>query len=137
MSTTIHVTRVSGRDVYGHLTSHCDESGCNGHELYFSGIDGTTVSRGEIVESVTLTDAEVACKCGITRDDYCYWTGPTTDTVTVEWMPLCFRASHIAAGNSGSYPHNGAVRLTCERGCAERLIESDPEWAHEVSEVSQ
>lgn len=29
----------------------------------------------------------------------------------IEYMPLHLRGSHIAAGNSGVYPHNGAERI--------------------------
>lgn len=50
-----HVTRVSGRDVYGHSCACCDPNGCNGLELYLGG-------------------ALVACRAGdvlvITEDGY-------------------------------------------------------------------
>ena len=55
--------------------------------------------------------------------------GPVAETVIVEYMPRQHRASHAAAGNSGIYPHNGAVRLRCERECADRLVEGDDQWA--------
>ena len=32
----VHVTRVRDGGVYGHTTDHCDESGCNGYEQFFS-----------------------------------------------------------------------------------------------------
>lgn len=38
------------------------------------------------------------------------------DLVLVEHMPDCWRASHRAAGNWGSYPHNGAERYLTHRG---------------------
>lgn len=137
MITTVHVTRVSGADVYGHLTCHCDAAGCSGDELYFAGIDGTHVFPGDIAESATLSHSHSAqavhCACGATRNERCVWTGPGSDTAVVEWMPEWIRASHTAAGNHGTYPHNGALRLRCERSCADRLIESDPEWTSEVS----
>jgi hypothetical protein len=47
---TIHVTLVQGRDVYGHETSHCDQAGCAGDAQYFPGVDGQSVSRGDLVE---------------------------------------------------------------------------------------
>lgn len=37
------------------------------------------------------------------------------DPVIVERMPEHLRASHIAAGNWGSYPSNGAERVIMER----------------------
>lgn len=48
-SVRVHVTRIRGRDVYGHATSHCDDSGCSGDELYWSDIDGNSISRGDVV----------------------------------------------------------------------------------------
>lgn len=42
----------------------------------------------------------------------------------VEYMPLYLRASHTAAGNSGSYPANGAVRVLV--GATEDVYED--EW---------
>lgn len=48
------------------------------------------------------------------------------DLVVVESMPEHFRASHEAAGNSGSYPHNGAERVLMDRGNAEHF--TDGAW---------
>jgi hypothetical protein len=50
-----------------------------------------------------------------------------TEVALVETMPEQFRASHRAAGNSGTYPHNGAVRRHVCFGCAEALIEDEEE----------
>ncbi len=71
----------------------------------------------------------VECECGEVMGEKCSWTGPAAETVVVEWMPPQYRDSHTAAGNSGFYPANGAVRLRCERECAERILEGDGEWA--------
>jgi len=46
----------------------------------------------------------------------------------VEIMPECHRASHVAAGNSGVYPLNGAERVRRCAECAKEMIETDPEW---------
>jgi len=43
----------------------------------------------------------------------------------VEYMPEHLRASHDAAGNRGTYPHNGAVRLRLERSCAFQLMHDE------------
>jgi hypothetical protein len=43
-------------------------------------------------------------------------------------MPYHLRSSHQAAGNSGSYPTNGAERVRVEQSCAESILESDPDW---------
>jgi hypothetical protein len=61
------------------------------------------------------------CECGQATGERCEWSGPIDQTVLVEYMPEQYRASHEAAGNSGVYPHNGAVRIRCERSCADRL----------------
>jgi hypothetical protein len=45
--------------------------------------------------------------------------------VILETMPEHLRASHRAAGNWGSYPHNGAERRTVSRDEAEQEIEAD------------
>lgn len=46
---TAHVTRVTpAGEVYGHETSHCDESGCNGNELHLGLIDGA--EEGHVYE---------------------------------------------------------------------------------------
>ena len=73
--------------------------------------------------------APVHCECGDAGGDTpCTWTGPVSETVTVEWMPEWLRDSHDAAGNPGCYPYNGSIRLRVERFCADRLIEDDGEW---------
>ena len=75
----------------------------------------------------------VRCECGDTSGVACAWIGPAAETVTVEWMPLWLRASHVAAGgNMGRYPLNGAERIRCERSCAERIVEDDHGWAFVV-----
>lgn len=70
-----------------------------------------------------------------------FWTAPTCECsawggvpcdepreVAVEWMPPHHRRSHAAAGNRGSYPSNGALRLRVSNACAESMLESDSEW---------
>lgn len=54
------------------------------------------------------------------------------DLVTIEEMPDYLRGSHRAAGNWGSYPHNGATRRKVSQQEADEIIESDPEYAHVV-----
>lgn len=70
--------------------------------------------------------ATVRCECGQATGERCAWEGPVSETVVIEWMPPHLRASHEAAGNSGSYPHNGAMRLRVEREtCAPMLSEDE------------
>lgn len=47
------------------------------------------------------------------------------DLVLVEYMPRQFRESHKAAGNSGRYPHNGAIRAAIHHECAEWLTANE------------
>ena len=68
------------------------------------------------------------CECGEYMGEACQWSGPRSETVLVEYMPRWLRSSHAAAGNSGAYPCNGAVKLRVERGCA-RLLLDDPDEA--------
>ena len=74
----------------------------------------------------------VRCECGQWTGERCQWVGSPDDTVIVEFMPDHLRASHAAAGNAGRYPYNGAVRIRCERSCADLIVEADPDWARIV-----
>lgn len=74
------------------------------------------------------------CQCGNWSGEPCQWTGEAEDMVIVEWMPHEHRASHAAAGNSGSFPDNGAQRIAVERSCAELMIDTDGEWARIITE---
>lgn len=80
----------------------------------------------------TTETATVQCDCGRVTGTRCAWSGPPSETVLVEWMPDYLRASHEAAGNSGSYPHNGAERIRMERSCAESIIADSDGWAATV-----
>ena len=72
--------------------------------------------------------ATIECGCGRITGERCAWSGDKAETVLLEWMPDHIRASHVAAGNRGVYPANGAERLRVERSCAELIHRSDPEW---------
>lgn len=86
-----------------------------------------TINADVGVKSATHT--HVKCSCGEITGEPCTWTGSRTQTVSVEWMPEWLRESHSAAGNSGAYPHNGAIRIVVNRDCATRIAEwEDPEW---------
>lgn len=56
----------------------------------------------------------------------------TTDYVVVETMPDCHRASHRAARNWGSWPHNGAERSVVSREEAEEIVAGDPDGYAEI-----
>jgi hypothetical protein len=51
------------------------------------------------------------------------------DLVVVETIPGYLRALHVAAGNSGTWPHNGAERIVMDRADAEELVEHDSGWS--------
>lgn len=71
------------------------------------------------------------CDCG-------WWSGApceSTDdpsSATVEWMPVHLRSQHREARNCGSYPHNGARRLSVTERCAELILADDREWAERI-----
>src|SRR5690606_17614572 len=81
---------------------------------------------------VIVREVAVSCECGDVTHQPCEWRGPTADTVVVEYMPEYLRASHAVAGNAGVYPANGAVRIRCERSCAEAIVEVEDGWAEIV-----
>lgn len=77
----------------------------------------------------------VECQCGAITGERCEWTGPVDQTVLVEYMPEYLRASHVAAGNRGVWPHNGSERLHLSAECAETWTRDDPEWVTRVEEA--
>lgn len=106
---------------------------CGGDRWAYVRIDGVRVEDDRIHE-VSSIDGEVRCQCGeADGSEPCAWTGPRSETVVVEYMPRQHRDSHAAAGNTGSYPHNGAVRLRVERSCADLIIADNLDWCAEVS----
>lgn len=74
----------------------------------------------------------VRCECGEWSGERCEWSGDASDAVRVEVMPEHLRSSHEAAGNSGSYPDNGAVRLRVSRECADLMVAADGDWVEVV-----
>ena len=72
------------------------------------------------------------CQCGDWGGEPCVWRGPASDMVIVEWMPDEHRASHTAAGNSGSFPDNGSQRIVGEDAAAVEATatESEADTSH-------
>lgn len=55
--TQIHITRVAmNGDVYGHETSHCDPTGCNGSEHYYPLLRGSVAAGDGGCESGEVVD---------------------------------------------------------------------------------
>jgi hypothetical protein len=80
-------------------------------------------------EAEEIKPRTVHCECGKIIGERCAWSGPKAETTLVEWMPEQHRSGHEAAGNSGSYPHNGAERLRIEsETCLPLLRESEGDW---------
>jgi|GEM_PF-1500036 len=78
----------------------------------------------------------LSCECGTADGDrHDYDLDASEDVVILEWMPPQYREAHSAAGNSGVYPHNGAIRLVTLRECAETIVadEGDERWARIVA----
>lgn len=86
-----------------------------------------SISRHELLARMgDASDAEVHCECGQAGGDQpCQWAGPEDETEVIEWMPYYLRESHRAAGNSGAWPLNGALRLRVHCACADRIREED------------
>ena len=76
--------------------------------------------------------APARCECGDVYGEACEAEVAEGERVTIEWMPAHLRASHLSSGNRGVYPANGAQRITCCRECADRILESEADWASEV-----
>jgi len=82
--------------------------------------------RQDMTETRKPTHEEYTCRCGeLDGVEHCAWTGDLSDLVLVEYMPEQHRSSHAAAGNSGCWPHNGAIRAAIQSECAERFREFD------------
>ncbi len=77
---------------------------------------------------IYVDDSLTHCDCGAWSGESCAWAGPVTETVIVEYMPEQHRSSHQAAGNAGSYPHNGAERVRVHSDCAKFMVEHDADW---------
>lgn len=75
----------------------------------------------------TMATSTVHCECGQITGTRCDWSGPKSETVVIEHMPMHLRASHTAAGNRGQYPSNGAIRIRVNAECGGRLIADDDE----------
>lgn len=48
-----------------------------------------------------------------------------SNLVVIEVMPTHHRSSHRAAGNWGTYPHNGATRFSATEDEADRIVRED------------
>ncbi len=77
-------------------------------------------------------DDVVSCQCSEWSGNPCVWRGPLHSTVEVEYMPHWIRGSHGAAGNRGTYPNNGAVRIRVSAQCADTMTEHDPDWCSKL-----
>lgn len=99
--------------------------------------DGVDALNGCAKHLLGLRDyarEHVRCQCGEITGEHCPMETDIGATVVVEYMPEHLRSSHTAAGNSASYPDNGAVRIRCHEDCAEELVEADEEWVSIVTE---
>lgn len=133
----------------GYLVAHDHPSPHLTHDEYGEGLTEAQRAegdeRGGVVGGVSAAalayarergwDPDTHCACGDATGERCAWTGPESETVELEWMPQHVRASHVAAGNRGAYPHNGAIRLRVAPSCAEGLLHDDPEWTRRAGEA--
>ena len=110
-------------DFLDQVESVIDLHSHNTMNAFFSGTDD-----GDDEESEEILPRTVHCECGQATGERCAWVGDPIETVMVEWMPESLRESHVAAGNRGTYPHNGSLHLRMEASCAATIVEWDPEW---------
>jgi len=115
-----------------YLDSDDEQVALSAYSHWCAGTSGREMPRGWTPDQ-TGDDVVVQCGCGKCTGVRCEWTGPRRETVVIEYMPEQYRGSHTAAGNSGSYPANGAVRVRVERSCAESLVEHDGDWTSIVN----
>jgi len=102
----------------------------DGDEEIVARVYGDVMAAREADETATLL-----CDCEQVTGQPCGCRGGSVaDLVTVEYMPRQHRASHEAAGNRGTYPHNGASHVRCSRACADSILETEDGWATIVPE---
>lgn len=87
--------------------------------------------------SILLCDACTTCDCGEVYGEQCEWSGLRSETVVVEVMPEQHHASHAAAGGAGTHPHDGSIRIRVSSECADRLLETDGDWASIIEDDPQ
>lgn len=90
------------------------------------GLEIETDDRGVVAAAVQR------CECGEWSGERCEGT-LGEDAATVEYMPDHLRASHTAAGNRGSHPANGSVRIRVTPECAAIMVDTDGEWCSVVA----
>ena len=78
-----------------------------------------------------------ACECGAVTGHQCGWAGPKAQTAIVEWMPVCWRASHVADGGAGQYPHDGSQRLRVSQPCADKILADNDGWASVIEPAQE
>ena len=100
------------------IAEACGKKDFHGHGSY-------RVSAADQMGLSLVCRVEHRCESGQATGDRCEWSGDASEMTTIEWMPTDLRASHEAAGNSGVYPGNGALRLRCCPDCAEMLTEDE------------
>jgi len=81
-------------------------------------------------EAIAMGAGGIRCQCGEVTGQRCARIRQRTEMVCVEWMPYQHRASHLAAGNRGEYPGNGALRLLCDPDCGCSMLANEEGWAH-------
>jgi hypothetical protein len=73
----------------------------------------------------------IPCECGEILGGCCDGEGLRSQMAVVEWMPEHLRASHVAAGNVGYWPHNGSQRVHVLPGCVQHIDQD--EWVRVIS----
>lgn len=114
----------SSSDYRAHENSACDPK----YHAYSKPMTNTNPAIATTATALRCA----ACECGEWSGDRCGAVAGPDAMVTVEWMPEDLRASHTAAGNIGTYPHNGASRSLVTQSCSEQMLADDGEWCSVV-----
>src|SRR5262245_33563900 len=74
----------------------------------------TPTRKGD--KTMTTDGRTYHCQCAgaLELDCACAYDGPLSGMVVIDVIPAYLRASHLAAGNAGQWPANGADRLLVE-----------------------
>jgi hypothetical protein len=71
---------------------------------------------------VWIDDEIIRCRCGEITGEYCYWSGPQSETVVVKHVPPYLRATANACGTT-----RGLIkRIRVHHDCVETVC--DGEW---------
>jgi hypothetical protein len=78
-----------------------------------------------IEASSSPVEENLRCSCGEFTGEDCGKVIGETGCTSLIFMPAYLVASHVAAGNWGSYPHNGSQKILISQECADYILHTD------------